>query len=161
MAITITIAGTPIEVPSTSENPGWGDAMVAFFQAVEDAFATAIGPYDVALQTLNIGGATYNPTTSVQDVTNLAFSTSVVRAAFVQYAVYRATDSTAVAESGNIIAVYNTSAATWNLNQDKVGDASITFTIDATGQIQFETAAIAGSNHTATITFKAWALTNS
>lgn len=161
MSIRLVIAGNPIDVPSAGENPAWGSAMVAFFRAVESAFNSAIGPYDIPLQTLSIDGATYNPTTSVQNVTNLSFSIAEVRAAFIQYAVYRATDTTAVAESGSIIAVYNTFTSVWNLSQDKVGDASITFTIDSTGQIQFETTSIAGSNHTATITYKAWALTNS
>lgn len=163
MSISIVIAGTVIEVPNTSDNPNWGPSMVTFFKAVESAFASAIGPYDIPPQIMNIDGTTYNPTATPQNITNLSFSTSTVRAAFVEYSVFRTGDTpTETAyEAGNIIAVYNTTAGTWDVTQDKVGDGRIAITVDATGQFQFTTTAVGTTNHLGKISFKATALTNS
>ena len=163
MSISITIAGTTIDVPNTSENPNWGPAMVLFFRAVESAFSSAIGPYDIPPQVMSIDGtSTYNPTSSTQNVTGLSFSISTVRAAFCEYSVYRDADgATGVAEAGKLILVYNTETASWDLSQDKLGDASIIFSVDATGQVQFTTTAVGTTNHLGKISFKATALSNS
>jgi hypothetical protein len=162
MSISLTIGGTVIDVPNTSENPNWGNAMVAFFRAVESALASALGPYDVPPQVMSIDGDSYNPASSPVNINGLSFSTSTVRAAFIEYSVYRdATAVTGIAEAGKIIVVYNTDVGAWSISEDHIGDASITFSIDSAGQVQFTTTALGTTPHTGKISFKATALTNS
>ena len=163
MSISITIAGTTIEVPNTSENPNWGPAMVAFFKAVESAFSSAIGPYDIPAQVYNIDGPTFNPTISPESISNLKFSSSTVRAAFIDYTVYRNADDVtdAVIEAGKIIVMYNTDTSIWSMGRDKIGNAKIDFSIDTLGQVQFTTTAVGSIGPVGEISFKATTLTNS
>lgn len=164
--ISITIGGTVIEVPNTTENPNWGPAMVTFFKAVEGAFASALGPYDIPPQVVNIDGSSYNPASTPVDINGLSFSTTTVRSAFIEYSVYREADYSGPArisgvECGHIVVVYDTLNGTWSFSQDKIGDASITFYVTSAGQIQFTTTAVGTTNHVGKISFKATALTNS
>jgi hypothetical protein len=157
MSIRIVIGGTPIDVPNTTENPNWGPAMVQFFRAVENAFSLALGPYDIPPQVFDITGDAYNPAVSPLNVKGLSFSTTVVRAVFIQYSVFRTATAATAWESGNIIAVYN--GTTWDVERDRVGDGKITFSITDTGQVQFVTTAIGTNPHSGKISFKATALT--
>ena len=160
MSFTITIAGTPIDMPNTSESPNWAPALVQFFKAVENAFTSVIGPYDVPPQVMDIAGDAFNPAATPLNINNLSFSSLVIRAAFISYAVSRAaTGPITDYEAGNIIVLYN--GSNWDISVDKIGDAKITFSIDATGQIQFTTATIGTTPHTGKISFKATALLNS
>lgn len=162
MPIPIVIGGTVINVPAAGENPEWGTAMVAFFKAVESAFASALGPYDIPPQVMNIDGASYNPALTPVNINGLSFSTSTVRAAFIEYTVFRDADSTtSVAEAGRIVIVYNTDSGAWDISKDKIGDARIAFYVTSAGQVQFTTTAVGVTNPVGKISFKATALTNS
>lgn len=158
MSVIITISGTPINFPSSGESPNWAPAVIQFAQLVAQALSGLIGPFDVAPQTLDISGN--NPGTNVS-IPNLAFSTVSVRAAFIRYAVYRNTTSTTVVEQGNILVAYNPTNPTgnlWEINQDKIGDAQISFSITDTGQVEFTTSTLAGSNHVGSIFYSAQAM---
>lgn len=153
----ITINGTPINVPNTAQSPDWSEGIIQAFQAIEAALAAVIGTYDVPPQTFTIDA--YNPGTDV-DIPALSFPTDAVRAVFVRYMVYRATDSTEVDEQGELNALYNTDSGTWDFSRRYTGDAQITFSISNDGQVSFTTTSIAGSNHNGFITFTAQALEN-
>lgn len=139
---TITIGSTVIDFPNSSSSPNWSPAIIEFAQAVAANLAFAVGPYDIPPQSQAITQEFEGPT----DITNLVFSTSAVRAAFIRYSVYRESSTPAVAtETGTISIVYNQtnpSLNKWELSQDKTGDASITFSITDTGQVQFTTTTI-------------------
>lgn len=150
MSVVITIKGTPIEFPTTGESPNWAPAVIEFARAVEDAIATAVGPYDIPPQVFNL---TINANTDLV-IDNLAFPTSVVRAAFIKYAVLRVGSST-ISESGNLFAVYDGSA--WTLTRDYVGDAGCSFSIDSTGQVKITTSSLAGYT-SGSVSFSAQAL---
>jgi len=158
MAITITIQGTPISFPQSGSSPDWAPAIVQFAQAVEQALSSTTGPYDVSPQSFDI--SSLNPGSPNVDIPNLAFSTSAVRAAWVKYTVFRTADSpTSVAyEQGNILVVYNSSSGTWEISQDLVGDAQVSFNITNSGQIQITCTQIGTVNHSGKIVYSATAL---
>lgn len=158
---TITIKGTPINFPDSGTSPNWAPAVIQFAQAVADALSLLVGTADVTPQNFTIDS--FNPVTN-QDLPNLQFSTSIVRAAFIRYSVYRNTSTTTVAESGIMIIVYNPANPTnnkWELIRDFTGDAQIDFNITDTGQVQFTTQTLGGLSHNGKIAFAAQALLQS
>lgn len=98
------------------------------------------------------------------DLPNLSFPTSTVRGAFISYAVYRNTSTTTVTESGNLIVNYNPTAAIgqkWEISNDFIGDANVSFNITDVGQVQFSSTLLAGTGHNGTITYQAKAVLQS
>lgn len=157
----INIRDTVINFPDSGTSPNWAPAVIAFAQAVEDALNLLVGSADVSPQNYTIDA--FNPVTS-QNIPNLLFSTSIVRAAFIRYSVYRTTSLSTVTETGTIIVVYNASnpvSNKWEIIQYKTGDASISFAITDTGQMQFTTTTLAGTGHAGKIAFAAQALLQS
>ncbi len=154
----INIRGTLIEFPDSAESPNWAPAVIQFAEEVAAALDLIIGPFDVAPQVLNIDS--YNPGVNI-NLPNLAFSTTQVRGAVVNYSVYRETDLNKVAESGMILIVYNPDGPVnnkWAIAQERVNDASIQISVTDNGQFQFTTTTIAGINHVGRITYYAKAL---
>lgn len=159
----IIINNIVIEFPDSGESPNWAPAVIQFAQAVESALNIAIGPSDVSPQAFNINA--YNTASNV-DIPNLSFSTSTVRAVFIDYAIFRTTDTTTAYEAGDIIGIYNPNNSvgqkwTISVGNKTGGDGQITFNMTDTGQIQFSSTAISGSNHAGKITFYAKALEQS
>ena len=154
----ITISGTPIEFPDTAQSPDWSTAVILFAQTVADSINAVKGPYDVSTQPFTIDAY---PSNSNVTLTNLAFSPSVVRAAYIKYSVYRTTSLTSVAETGQIVIVYNSANPPnnkWEIAKERVGDASIDFSISDVGQFYFTTHSLGGTSHQGTIIFGANAL---
>lgn len=159
MSTPITISGTTVNIPTSGESPNWAPAIVQSFQLIADALSLLVGPYDVFPQIFTM---TSNTNTNV-NVTNLSFPTSIVRAAFIRYTVYRNTNSTTVTEAGNLIITYNPSNSTgakWSINRVYTGNASINFNVTDTGQVQFSTTSISGTGHVGSITYSAQSLLN-
>jgi len=155
MSITIQIQNRTIVFPESGASPNWAPAMVEFAQAVEDALATVTGGFDVAPQLQSIDSS--NPGVDV-DITALTFSPLDVVKATIEYAVFRSTTTSQVAEGGILEIVYNsTNPATnkWEITRDFAGDGQISFSITDAGQIQYTTTTISGSSHTGFISFRA------
>lgn len=157
---TITIQGTPIAFPSSSQEPNWAPAIIQFAEAVEAALNGIVGPYDISPQVLALSS---NINTNL-DIPNLAFPTSAVRGAFIKYAIYRKSTgvgATTVVESGNIIAVYNADSggAKWEWSNDFSGTPTAVFNVTDTGQVQLTTTAITGTYAAGFLTYSATALT--
>ncbi len=155
MSTTITINGTPIVFPTSGSSPDWAPAVDKFAIAVQDALAGVVGAGDVSPQVFVIDS--YNPGTNI-DLPSLSFSTSVVRAAFIKYAVQRTTDSTSAYEAGQLMIVYN--GSTWEVGQQYVANGEISFSVTNVGQVQFTTNTLAGINHAGKISYSATALLN-
>lgn len=155
----LTILGTPIDFPTTSQSPIWSDAIIQFAELVEQALSGLITAGDIAKSSFALDG-THNPGTSV-NITGLSFDPGTIRAIFIRYSVYRNTSATTVTECGTITAVYNGtlgSGLKWENSVQKVGDASITFAITDAGQVQFSTTTLSGTGHTGKIAFVAQTL---
>lgn len=159
----IIINGEPIAFPDTGTSPVNSEAQIQFALAVEAALSGLISTGDVSKQiyTLNVSQNTAVDVT----LTGLSFSTSVVRSTFIRYSVYReVTQPNAVYEAGEMTVVYNPNNPTnqkWEKQQERVGDASITFSIDDNGQFSFTTTSIGSGTHSGQIAFVAQSLAQS
>lgn len=162
----ITIQNTTIAFPDSGTSPNWAAAVIQFAQAVASALTVSVGNFDIAPQNYAIDA--YNAVSN-QPIPALQFPTSQVRAAIVRYSVYRTSSTQVAYESGLMLAVYNSSGATWELTREYVGDGKIAFNITNTGQFQFSTnatngttaASLTGINHAGKIIFAAQALLQS
>lgn len=141
----INIGNTIINFPSSSANPNWAGQVILFAQAVESALSQIVGAYDIPQRTMDLNGK-FN--TSTQDVTDefvpLQFSGTAVRAAFIKYSIQATSGLNYIAEAGTMTAVYT--GSDWVITNEFVGSnsngdtlgANVTFSITATGQVQFK-----------------------
>jgi hypothetical protein len=97
-----------------------------------------------------------NNQASAANVTGLVIDPGTYRGAFIDYSIYRQTDtgSSALAEIGQLRLVYNTQATTWHLSDDFSGhNAGVTFSVSGSGQIQYTSTNIAGANYAGTLKY--------
>lgn len=158
MSIQLNFSGTIVEIPSTGQSPQWANGIIEAFQAIEASLQGFSGPFDVPPQIQSIDS--YNPGSNV-DLQSAVFPTSDVQSVELIYSVFRETTTNSVSETGTLKAVYNPNnspGSQWEFSRFGNGEAYIDFTFLDTGQVQFSTTAIAGSNHTGRISFLAKAL---
>ncbi len=90
-----------------------------------------------------------NNQSSAADVTGLLFDGTLTQSFVVEYFIYRKTTSTGATElssRGMMIGAYSPVAATWEMSVGpQVGDAGITFSITAAGQVQYSSTNITGT----------------
>jgi hypothetical protein len=160
---TVIINGIPIEFPNTGAAPVNSEAQIQFAQAVEAALSGLISTGDVSKQIFTLN-ASQNIATDVT-LTGLSFSASVVRAAFIRYSVYReVTQPASASEAGEMTIIYNANNPTnqkWELQQERIGDANISFTVDDNGQFYFSTTSIGTGTHSGAVAFVAQSLSQS
>jgi hypothetical protein len=169
MSITIIVNSTPIDFPSSAQSPNWAPALIEFAQNTAAALNGIVGPYDIAPQVMDIlnDGAEHAVQTPASA---LAFPTATVRAANIRYSVYRTnTAGETHAESGMMTVVYNTAAASWEMQRDFTGNVTpvggsgsttsgITFRIDNSGQVYYTADTITSAGYTGKLSFAAQAL---
>jgi hypothetical protein len=160
MSIPITIQNTVIQFPAVAASPQWGEAVIQFAQATAGALASVTGGYDVAPIVIDISAS--NPASNVA-ITPLNFPPAAVRSAFISYAVYRTATSptTVVNETGTITILYNTASGTWQLAQDWIGSANISFSISNSGLVSYTTTQIGSAGHVGQLSIAAKAVLNS
>ena len=160
MAITITIQGTPIAFPSSSESPNWSEAIIQFALAVEAALQGVVGNFDVSPQKFILDP--YNPPSLNIPLPDLSFSNADVRAAYIRYTVHRTTQSpnTEANETGMLWIVYNDQNGVWDISQEKAQNGFITFDVTPAGQVRISTTNIPGINHAGFIVYAAQTLEN-
>lgn len=156
--MTIVIAGTVIDFPNSSASPNWSPALIQFAEAVEQALSGIVGTYDISPRTFALDAV---PNATATDVPSLAFPTSEVRGAFVQYTVYRTTDSANAAETGTLSLIYNPNMGTglkWEMTRQCVGNGQVVFTCLDTGQVQVTLTALSGTGHSGRLNYTAKAI---
>jgi hypothetical protein len=98
-----------------------------------------------------------NNQSSATNITGLLFNPSLFRGIKIEYSIYRQTDtaSSARAQMGQLRFVYNTQAGVWYMSDDYAGqNAGVEFSIDnATGQIQYTSTNISGTNYVGTLKY--------
>lgn len=151
MSRTLTIQNVPYTYPEAGETPGWGEAATDWAQAVTDAVNGIVGAGDILPTLATIA----NNQTIFTSVTGLIFNTTNVKAAHIEYMVFRSTNSTELDEIGSLSAIYNTSTTSWELGRRSTGDAGIEFSITSGGQIQYKSSNIAGTSYSGRIRFRA------
>jgi len=156
MAVTVVINNTEFNIPSPGEDPGWGGEVTDAIVEISEVLNSLLGPGDLLETTFNLA----NNVASVENVVGLAFDTATVRAAIVDYSVYRVSDSTpsGSAQTGTLIMIYDNSAGAgnkWLVAQDATGDVGVSFSVTDTGQIQYTSTDIGSTNYSGTMKFKA------
>jgi len=89
-----------------------------------------------------------NNTSSAADITYLKLDKQFTSVAIIDYFIQRITSSVELNQSGTLHAVYEHSSATWNLREYGTAgpdSAGITFSITSSGQIQYTSSNIAGT----------------
>lgn len=141
MSKTLTIGSESFQYPVEGTKPGWGEEATDWATAATNAINNVFGPNDITTTCVVIA----NNQTCAQPVggtgaTSLSFSSTVVKSFVVTYAVTRTTS----VETGQMEGIYN--GTTWEFSNSSTGDAGVTFTITAAGQVQyFSTNNVAGS----------------
>lgn len=157
MSVTLTIAGTTFNYPTSGEDPNWSEEASSWAVAVTEALNTLLAPGDILQTSFAIDNNIAVPT----NINGLLFDSGTVRAANVNYTVYRISDSSPSghAETGLIFLVFDDSAAVgmkWKLSQSPVdGNAGISFSMDDDGQMKYATTTIGDVGYVGTIRFSA------
>ena len=159
MAISITINNKTFNIPVAGEDPGWGEDTTAWIREISTVVNSLFGTGDLVESSANIA----NNQASAQPITGLAFDPGTVRAAVVEYSVYRISDSenSGNTESGTIILGYDNNAAPgsqWIIARDYAGESGIDIDITDAGQLTYTSDDIGAANYTGTIKFRARAL---
>ena len=129
MAVQLTINNKTFTIPSPGEDPGWGGDTTDWIKEANAVISSLFGPGDILQSSFNIAEAATD-----EDILGLSFNPAIVRAAEIQYSVYRESDEnpSGNTETGVIRLSYDNDAASgskWQISQDYDGDANITFDI--------------------------------
>lgn len=156
MAISITINNKTFSIPVAGEDPGWGEDTTAWIQEASKILNTLFGGGDLAETTATID----NNITSAQNINGLVFNPATIRAAFIEYSIYRVSDTTqsGTAEVGFMLAVYDnngTSGNKWIFTREFGGDSGVTIDVTDAGQFTFTSTDIGSTNYSGTMRFKA------
>lgn len=160
MPITLIVNNIPYQYPVPGDSPGWGQGATGWAEEVTAVLNDLVSPTDILPTTFSIA----NNNAVASNVTGLSFNTGLVRAAFIDYSVYRTSTSnpSGQSEGGQLIAVYDNSASTgnkWSLTQGPVnGNSGIIFSMTDAGQIQYTTTDIGTPGYSGVIKFSATTL---
>ena len=157
MSVELEVNGQIYNYPENRESPSWGEDASAWAVAVTDVLGSVVGPGDIVLTAASIANNQASPT----NVVGLAFDTTSVRGALVEYAIYRVTTgggATELAEMGSMYLAYKSTAASWELAVVGLTNAGVTFSVTNTGQVQYTSTNITGSSYSGTIKFRARAI---
>lgn len=156
MPVTLTVNNIPFEYPIPGDSPGWGQGATDWATEVTLALQDLQGLTDIPQKTFTI----QNNITSFIDIAGLTFNTGLVRAAFIEYSVYRTSTGTpsGVSEGGLITIVYDNLAAPgskWLVaGGPTAGVSGVTFNITDAGQFQYKSSNL-GVGHSANMHFRA------
>ena len=160
MAVSLTINNKTFQIPSPGEDPGWGGDTTDWIKEANAVINSLFGPGDILQSSFNIA----NDVSSAQNILGLSFDPANVRAAEIQYSVYRRSDANTSGntETGMIRLSYDNDAGAgfkWQMSQDYNGDAGITFDIDeSTGQLTYVSTDIDATGYSGVMKFRAKAL---
>lgn len=158
MSVTLIVNGTSYEYPVPGENPSWATDATDWAKAVTSVLATLVAPGDILQTQFTINNNISIPT----NINGLIFDGGTVRAANVDYTIYRISTSNPAGhtESGRIYLTYDDSASIgnkWVISQISNGtNSDVVFSInESTGQIQYISSDIGSLGYSGLITFSA------
>lgn len=152
----LTINGQTFQYPDAGTEAGWGEDATGWAEAVTDLLSALVSNGDILPTLFSI----QNNVTTSEDIVGMFFNSGSVRAAQINYAVYRVSNSTSngVAESGVILLDLNETAPVgqkWQMSQIKQGDSGVSFSITDGGQFQYKSTDIGSINYQGQIKFSA------
>jgi hypothetical protein len=158
MPVTLIVNGTSYEYPVPGEDPTWANDATDWAKAVTSVLATLVAPGDILQTQFTLNNNILVPT----NINGLIFDSGTVRAANVDYTIYRISDTntSGQTESGRIYLTYDDSALVgnkWVISQVSNGtNSGVVFNIDEpTGQIQYISSDIGNLGYSGLITFSA------
>lgn len=152
MSIPVVIGSTTYNCPNQGQNPAWGNDLSDIIQALAAVANNVQGPGDILSTTFPVA----NNVVSASNITGLAFNSSVVQGAIVQYSIYRTSSTPSeVAETGVILLSYKPVANTWIFSQTTNGFSGITFSITNAGQFQYTSSDIGSTGYSSNMVFNA------
>ena len=159
MAKSLTVNGYTFEFPENRDSPGWGEEATSWAEAVTDVCAEVNGQGDISQSISNIDNNTLvNPDPNkIKDVVGFFIDPAVVRGAVCDYCIYRKTDSAEKVEVGQLLIGYKSTG--FDVVQVGGGLAGVVLTILPSGQVQYSSDNVSGSNYQGYIKFRARALT--
>lgn len=153
MPTNLTVNNNTFAYPSDGDEPGWGADATGWATEVTDVLQGLQGTNDIAQTTFTVA----NNISSAADVVGLLFNPATVRSAVVEYSVYRKTDSNELAEKGTLELIYKnggTIGAKWTIGRVFFGDdGGMLFTMTDTGQVQYTSTNLSGTNYSGTMHF--------
>lgn len=158
MSVSLTVNGVSYDYPVENDQQ-WGSEATDWAIAVTDALASVTVPGDLPPPAVNV--TIQNNQSVAQNVTDLVFDPGDVRAAEIEYWVYRLRDADERMESGTLRVRYKTNSGTWSLDQTYGGDETGTvFDITAGGQVTYTTDNMTGSGgaYVGQMSYRAYAL---
>lgn len=157
MPISLTVNNQVFEYPISGDSPGWGEQATDWAAAVTVALQNLQSSTDIPQTSFTIA----NNVSVFTNVNGLNFNTGTVRAAFIQYSIYRTSTSN---PSGNIdggvmTIVYDNlagSGSKWTTIGGPIsgGTSGVTFNVTDAGQFQYKSTDL-GSGHSGVIKFMA------
>lgn len=137
--------------PDPGTEPGWGTDATGWAVAVTEVLNSLAGP-----GTINeVQSVIENNISDAIALPGLVFAASLTQSATVLYRIQRDTDDISpIIEQGRLDIMLDN--GTWKMSRDIiVGNlAGVTFSIDATGQINYTSTNLAGANYTGFVKFK-------
>jgi hypothetical protein len=159
LAVSVTINNKTYSIPSPGEDPGWGEATTDWIVEANKVIANLFGPGDILQTSFNLS----NNVIVSQPLLALSFNATLIRSAFIEYSVYRRSDSNPFGnvESGIIQLIYDNDAPInekWKMTREYSEDSGIDFFVNDLGQLSYTTTDIGAAGHTGVIKFRARAL---
>ena len=118
MSIPLVIAGTTFNYPQSGQDPNWAEEASSWAVAVTEVLNTLLGPGDI----LQTSVAIEDGISVATNINGLLFDSGTVRAANINYSIYRISDSnpSGNAETGVIYLIFDDSlpeGEKWTLTQ--------------------------------------------
>lgn len=142
MATSVIINNETYSISQQGASPPWGTDIHDVINALVESVNNLQGSNDILLTSFTIA----NNQSSVANVTSLAFDTSVVRSAIIEYSIYRYSDAPIEhSETGFIFLSYKSIGASWEIAQQYSGTSGVTFSITSAGQVQYTSTDLGGT----------------
>lgn len=156
MSVSLTIAGTTYNYPTSGEDPNWAEEASGWAEAVTEALNTLLSPGDILQMTYPIDNNIQVP----EIINGLLFDSAIVRAANVSYTVYRTSIDvpSGQVETGSILLTFDDNASVgskWKFSQNLSGTAGVSFSVTDNGQIYYTSTDIGDTGYIGTIRFSA------
>ena len=131
MAVTLIVNNQPFEYPTQGTQAPWGESATAWAEEVTKVLNTLKGVSDL----LETAASISNNATTPKDITGFQFDPGTVKSFSVNGSVTRVYDSNQIEEQFVLTGLKT--ATGWKIQQDGIGDAGITLSITAAGQVQY------------------------
>jgi hypothetical protein len=155
VAIQVYVNNIPFEIPVQGEQPPWGESLTDFLVEVATVLNSLKGTADI----LETSAIISNNVTTFRDIPDMKFNTATVRSFKVEGSIARTTDSTKLYEQFTLTGLRTDSQ--WLLEQEGIGNSGVIFDIDSSGQIQYKSTNMSGTNYSGLIKFRGFGILNS